>query len=227
MVFTEAGLAWEAPVLRIHCRTTLFVAIGFVIFASLSSCSTALLNTNTLDLATTIDDLAIRQVVFNLAKIKENEWAIPSQVQVSAGQVLARTNVTPTITAPLNSAVTQTTQVASQVVAATRALTTTTTGIETANQTSNTAGVSGTVEATENWNVVPVQDPDQLRRLRLVYQYGAGQISANDLLCWYPIPQIPAKAQSDGKSDLQILADALKTAQGMDHGRAKSRPRIS
>jgi hypothetical protein len=213
MVFTKAG--WrEAPVLRIYCRTTRFVGIGFVICAFLSGCSTALLNTNTLDLATTIDDLAIRQVVFNLAKIKDNKWAIPSQVQVSGGQVLARTNGTATITTPLNSAVTQTTQVASQVVAATRALTTTTTGVETANQTSNTAGVGGTVEATENWNVVPVQDPDQLRRLRLVYQYGAGQISAKDLLCWYPIPQIPAKAQTESKSDLQSLADALKAAQG-------------
>ena len=193
-----------------HHRTTYLVIGSFVIFASLSSCSTVLLNTNTLNLATTIDDLAIRQIVFNLAKVRENKWALPSQVQISAGQVLARTNVAPTITAPLNSALTGTAQVASQVVAATGALTTTTTNINTSNRPNVSAGVSGTVEDTENWNVVPVQDPDQLRRLRLVYQYGAHQITAVDLLCLYPIPEIPEKEPAQTKSDLQTLADALR-----------------
>jgi hypothetical protein len=120
--------------------------------------------------------------------------------------------VAPTITSPLNAALTGTTQVASQVVAATGALTTTTTGIQTSNTPNAGASISSTVEDTENWNVVPVQDPDQLRRLRLLYQYGAQQIREVDLLCLYPIPEIPEKAQTNSKSDLQILADALRAA---------------
>lgn len=192
-------------------RAAGFAFAGLVIIAALSNCSTALLNSNTLNLATTVDDLAVRQVVFNLAKIRNNKWALPSQIQISAGQVSARTNVAPSITSPLNAAVTGTAQVASQVVAATGALTTTTTGIETRNTPNAAASVSSTVEDTENWNVVPVQDPDQLRRLRLLYQYGAGQIDAIDLLCLYPIPEIPEKPEA-AKSDLQTLADALKAA---------------
>jgi hypothetical protein len=187
---------------------------SLVAFASLSNCSTGLLHTNTLNLATTIDDLAIRQIVFNLTRIRGNEWALPSQVQISSGQVSARTNVAPSIAAPLDSALTGTTQLAKEFVAATGALTTTTTTINTADRPNVGAGISGTVEDVENWNVVPVQDPDQLRRLRLVYQYGAHQITAKDLLCHYPIPEIPEKAET--KSDLQILADALKAAAAPD-----------
>jgi hypothetical protein len=193
-------------------RAAGFAFAGLVVLAALSNCSTALLNSNTLDLATTIDNLAVRQVIFNLAKIKNSKWALPSQIQISSGQVSARTNVAPSISSPLNAAVTGTTQVASQVVAATGALTTTTTGIQTSNTPNASASVSSTVEDTENWNVVPVQDPDQLRRLRLLYQYGARQIEAVDLLCLYPIPEIPEKSGTDSKSDLQILADALRAA---------------
>jgi hypothetical protein len=43
---------------------------------------------------------------------------------------------------------------------------------------------------------VPVQDPDQLRRLRLLYQYGAQQITALEVLCHYPIPEIPDKPET-------------------------------
>jgi hypothetical protein len=194
-------------------RTAVFAIAGLAVLMALSNCSTAILNSNTLNLATTIDDLAVRQVVFNLAKIKNNVWALPSQLQISGGQVSARTNVAPSLTSPLNSALTGTTQVASQVVAATGALTTTTTGINTSNTPNAGASISSTIEDTENWNVVPVQDPEQLRRLRSLYQYGTRQIRAIDLLCDYPIPEIPDKPQvNGGKSDLQILADALKAA---------------
>jgi len=192
-------------------RTAGFAFASLITFVSLSSCSTAILNSNTLNLATTIDDLAVRQVVFNLAKIRNNQWALPSQIQISGGQVSARTNVTPTITSPLTSALTGTTQVASQVVAATGALTTTTTGINTSTLPNAGASVGGTVEDLENWNVVPVQDPEQLRRLRYLYQYGTREIRAIDLLCYYPIPEIPDKPQANGgKSDLQVLADAIR-----------------
>jgi hypothetical protein len=106
---------------------------------------------------------------------------------------------------------TGTTQVASQVVGATGAVTTTTTGINTSSLPNAGASVGSTVEDTENWNVVPVQDPEQLRRLRSLYQYGTGEIRAIDLLCLYPIPEIPDKPET-AKSDLQTLADALKAA---------------
>src|ERR1700678_1610820 len=86
----------------------LCIAMGAV-----SGCSTPLLNSHTLDLASTVDDVAVHQVVFNLAKTAENQYALPSQVQIPSGQVSARTSVTPTLTTPLNTALTSTSQVAS------------------------------------------------------------------------------------------------------------------
>jgi hypothetical protein len=166
----------------------------------------------TLDLAATVDDLTIRQVIFNLGKTAENEYALPSQVQIPSGQVSARTSVAPTVTAPLNSVFTSTSQVASQVVAASGALTTTTTNIGADQRVDSTAGVSGVMEDLENLNVNPVQDPEQLRRLQLLYRYGAGKITAQDVLCLYPIPELPEKNAAN-KSDLQTLADAIKRAE--------------
>jgi len=183
-----------------------------IAIALLLGCSTPLLNLHTLDLAATVDDVAVRQVIFNLAKVAENKYALPSQVQIPSGQVSARTSVTPTVTAPLNNVFTSTSQVASQVVAASGALTTTTTNIGANQRIDSTAGVSGVMEDLENWNVDPVQDPEQLRRLQLLYQYGAGQISAQDVLCLYPIPEFPEKSAAN-KSDLQSLADAIRRAE--------------
>lgn len=195
-----------------HLARGVTFACACIAIALLLGCSTPLLNLHTLDLAATVDDVAVRQVVFNLAKTAENMYALPSQVQIPSGQVSARTSVTPTVTAPLNNVFTSTSQVASQVVAASGALTTTATNIGANQRIDSTAGVSGVMEDLENWNIDPVQDPEQLRRLQFLYQYGAGKISAQDLLCWYPIPELPEKAAAT-KSDLQTLADAIKRAE--------------
>jgi hypothetical protein len=147
-----------------------------------------------------------------LAKTAENQYALPSQVQIPSGQVSARTSVTPTLTTPLNTALTSTSQVASQIAAATGAVTTTSTNIGADQRIGSTGGVSGVMEDLENWNVNPVQDPEQLRRLQLLYQYGARWITAQDVLCLYPVPELPEKA-APTKSDLQTLADAIKRAE--------------
>jgi hypothetical protein len=97
------------------------------------------------------------------------------------------------------------------VVAATGALTTTTTDINTNDRQNSSGNLSGVVEDQQNWSVVPVQDPQQLRRLQLLYRYGSRKIDASDLLCLYPIPEKPSEDQQTQpqKSDLQVLADAL------------------
>jgi hypothetical protein len=163
---------------------------------SLAGCTTQLLTSNTLDQASTVDDLAIRQIIFNLAKTKENQWAVPSQVWVSQGQVTTRSSITPSVNDPLTSSVTNTSQIVSQVVAATGALTTTATKTNASTRPNGTGTLSGVLEGQQNWQVVPLQDPQQLRRLQLLYQYGAGQATQNDLLCQYPIPEIPEKGAS-------------------------------
>lgn len=174
--------------------------------SSLAGCSTALLNANTLDLAATVNDTAVSQIVYNLAKTAANEWHLPSQVQINNGIIAARTSLSPAATDPLSSALTSAKTVATQVIAATGATTTTTTNAGPTLRTSPSVGVTGLAEDTSTWNVSPIQDPEQLIRLQLLYQYGVGKIFANELLCLYPIPEKPDSPQ---KSDLKVLADAL------------------
>jgi hypothetical protein len=151
----------------------------------LLSCTSALLNSNTLDVATTVDDLATRQVIFNLARTRENQFALPSQVQISSGQVTANTSFTPSISAPLDPAIGGSINQAAA-----------TTTSRTYSLPQIGASVSGAASAQDSWSINLVQDPEQLRRLRLLYQYGAGQITAKDLICQYPIPEIPQGQQS-------------------------------
>jgi hypothetical protein len=185
---------------------TRFKAIGFliaIVACALVGCAAPLLNSNTLDLAATVDDLIVRQIVFNLTKIKDNEFALPAQVQIVNGQVSATLSVTPSIASPLNSALSSTSQIVT-------GSTNTLTRINTNNVSNASASVSGTAATTQDWVVNPVQDPEQLRRLRLLYQYATGYISQYDLVCSYPIPQKPEKTDTQN-SDLKALADALKS----------------
>lgn len=168
----------------------------------LLGCSTPLLNLNTLDLASTFSDVTVRQIVFNLAKTKENMWFVPSQVQLNNGIIAARTNLTPSVTTPIGSTLYNTTTIA-------RALTTTTTTAAETVSSNPSASLGATAEDTSTWNVSPIQDPEPLKRLQLLYQYGAGWLRAVDLLCLYPIPEKPEAAKPQ-KSDLQALADALR-----------------
>jgi hypothetical protein len=169
-----------------------FAAIDFLIAIAacgLPGCATPLLNSNTLDLASTVNDLAIRQIVYNLAKTKDNQFALPSQVWIGSGQVTAVASVTPNISGPFNPLLTATTQV-------TTALATTTSSTNTKTQASSTGTLSGQLQGQSSWSVTNLQESETLRRLRLLYQYGAGHIPAEDLLCDYPVPEKPQDTKS-------------------------------
>jgi hypothetical protein len=169
-----------------------FAAIGFliaIVACALAGCATPLLNSNTLDLASTVNDLAIRQIVYNLAKTKDNKFALPSQVWIGNGQVTAVASVTPNISGPFNPLLTATTQV-------TTALATTTSTTNTKTRASSTGTLSGQLSGQSSWSVTNLQESETLRRLRLLYQYGAGQITAVDLLCEYPVPEKPQGTKS-------------------------------
>jgi hypothetical protein len=176
-------------------RAARLISCTSTVIALVSGCSTPLLNSNTLELAGTVDDITVRQVIFNLAKTAENAYALPAQVQIPSGQVSARTSIAPNIATPFDTALTSTSEVISQV-AASGGVTTTAMNTGADQRVASTAGVSGLLQDTENWNVYPVQDPEQLRRLQLLYQYGAHQIDAGYVLCHYPIPELPERTTS-------------------------------
>jgi hypothetical protein len=188
---------------------------------SLVGCASAQLNYNTLDIASTIDTLVTNQVLSNLAKFIESPHAIPSQVALSAGTVSTNNTVTPSLTAPLNVATTATNTVATTVAAA---VSTATTNTATGNRPNVGAALSATDQWTQTWGVSPLTDPDQLRRLRVLYQFGAGLISRADLLCNYPIIQ----GKGDGAAPIGTVT--YPTSDGKDitvtiGGPAKPKPK--
>ena len=185
----------------------LFQLIVVAIALPLSGCSTALLNSNQTDLASTLDDLAVAQIVLNLVRTNENPWAIPSQVQFNTSIVQARTNITPSYTDPLGAAIATAHTVAQSV-----------TNSTTKTSPNQSATISLTAENTSTWNASPIQYSEALKRLQLLYQYGTQFITANEFTCAYPIPRKPEK--TDQKSDLQVIADLLKN-QSSDKSKLK------
>ena len=153
----------------------------------ISGCSTALVNVNTLDMASTVDDIATRQIIFNLTKIKINEHALPTHVQITGGSVVAKTSVTPTLTTPLSSALTTTNQL-QKAVAPTG---TTNTSLNSGVALSPNIGlnVAGLAENDNTWTIASVQEPGQIRRLRYLYEYATGHITARELICRYEVPE--------------------------------------
>jgi hypothetical protein len=153
----------------------------------LPSCSTRILTENTLDVATTVDDLNTRQVLFNLVKTKEQQFALPSQLQISGGSVGGSSSLTPSLSFPVTPSLSTTTSATTT--SASRTITTSW------GQAAVGGGVNGSAMNMDSWQVTFMQDPEQYRRLRLLYQYGADQISWGDLACRYPIPELPADQQ--------------------------------
>jgi hypothetical protein len=181
------------PAKMSHGKIIVFVGTAL----SLLGCA-ALLNSNTMELASTVDSLVVQQVIYNLVKIKKNQFALPAQVQIPNGQVSTTLGASANVTTALNPLATATSQLASAGVAAptfTRVTTNTLSG--------DAATPSATVTGMQDWVIDTVLDPEQLRRLRLLYQYATGQILAIDLLCEYPIPQKPDKSDGQQKDGSQ------------------------
>jgi len=52
-----------------------------------------------------------------------------------------------------------------------------------------TFSVAAADQWSQNWTLTPLEDPDQLRRLRALYRFGAGVIGRHGLACEYPLVQ--------------------------------------
>jgi hypothetical protein len=167
----------------------------------LVGCAAPLLNSNTMELSATVDSLITRQVIYNLTKIQENRFALPAQAQIPQGQVTTTLSVNSNVTAALNPMSTATAMLAST------GASSTITKVNTNTLSGNSAVLGGTVSGMQDWVVNTVLDPEALRRLRLLYQYATGQILAIDLLCEYPIPQMPNKSDSQQQNAKGKSAD--------------------
>ncbi len=160
----------------------------------LAGCASAQLNYNAMDLATSSSDLISTQILSNLAKFRRFPFAIPSQVSIPSGSVTTTNSVTPTFGSPLGL---QATTSVANTVAATLSGTTT----HTALSPNGTFTLGASDQWSQNWSISPLQDPDQLRRLRAIYRFGAGLIDRAELACEYPLIQ---KAAGGGGSSQTV-----------------------
>jgi hypothetical protein len=149
---------------------------------AVAACASGQLNYNTLDLASTVDDLITKQVVYNLGKFWIDPSSNPTQVTVSAGSISTTNQASLSWANPLNTAVTTTDTAMTAAGAVVPALTHTATGVV----GSATLTPSGTNQATQNWSVNTDADSDQERRLRALYRFATH--TDYDALCSeYPL----------------------------------------
>ncbi len=158
---------------------------------SIGGCASTQLNYNTVDIASSSDQLIERQVLLNLAKVRNSPFAIPAQVSVPSGSVSTTNQLNPTFGAPLG--LQATTTVANTVASAFSATTT-----RTAASPNGTLSVTAGDQWSQNWSVVPLQDPGQLLRLRALYRFGAGLIDRGEFACEYPLVQSVSAPSQDG-----------------------------
>jgi hypothetical protein len=125
----------------------------------LTGCATTQLARTTVNVAGTIEEIQISQVVENFGRFKSRPGAMPSMVSLSGGTVQVVNTVTPAVTFPLS-------HMFARTVSATPATTTTMAG--------GSSTISGTVTWQQNFNIVPIVDPFVLRNLAALYGTAVG-----------------------------------------------------
>ena len=146
--------------------------LGIIVAAVLVGCAADRNNISALYIASTFDSLLTKQVAFNLIETYVNKYRIPSYVKISSQTARTTDSITPTFSIPILSQKTIT-----QSNTLSRAIQTAGTGLSLQAQTSMEA----------NYSINAVDDPDELRRLRAVFQYSAGHLDDYEFEATYPL----------------------------------------
>jgi hypothetical protein len=119
----------------------------------LGGCAGQFLNENTLMMSPSIGTVEERQVLVNLAKFVSNPWAIPGHVELANGQIQITNQLGVNLKFPYT-----------KVVNGAGAVTSKTIGSEADVNPAQT-------QDQESYNLLPVTDSEDLRRLRALYHY--------------------------------------------------------
>jgi hypothetical protein len=184
---------------------------------ALSGCASWQLNRNTVDLATSSSDLVTNQVLSNLAKFRASAYAIPSQVNIPSGSATTTNSITPTLSIPIGASATTT---LANAAATPLFLTNTRTHV----LPNTSLGGSAADQWSQNWTLTPLQDPDQLRRLRALYRFGAGQITKAVFACEYPLVQKAPSTGATGSQTVNVYTGGLNSS--IRSGDSKTTPTI-
>jgi hypothetical protein len=190
-------------------RKALFVSVSLL----LCGCASTQLNYNTLDLASTTDHLLKAQILHNLAQFIDSPAAIPAQVVMNGGTTTTANTISPQFTDPLSRAVTLGGSLSNT--ASSNPSTQSMTSISSV-MGAKSVSINGSNVATQNWAFEPVIDPDQLRRLYVLYRFAVQGNQDTDaqtyLILNYPLP---LKATSSGsgtnaKTSIEVDSVALR-----------------
>ncbi|HLI99400.1 MAG TPA: hypothetical protein VKT76_06775 [Bradyrhizobium sp.] len=183
----------------LYRRAPLAVSIFLV------GCANTQLNYNTLDIASTYDQLITKQVSYNIRKSLASKYGLPAFVKVTAGTATTQNSITPTGSIPISTGITNQIQTAA-------------TGLLTSDSRSTARAAPGlTIAANDQWSqtytLTPVTDTDQLRRLRALYQYVTRQFPAGaegdrQFECEYPLIEASSSGGSGGtQTTLTVMVD--------------------
>jgi hypothetical protein len=198
------GVFGGKPMLR--CVSIAAITAASVI---LFGCASAQLNYNTIDLASSSSRLITSQVLYNLAQFRSSPFAIPAQVSIPSGSATTTNSVTPTISVPLTSSLTT---VIANSAAAPAFFSTSNTHAK----PNGTIGGSVADQWSQNWTVTPLDEPDQLLRLRAIYRYGAGLIDRAEFTCEYPLVQENKSSGGSGQQSVNININGVTASAGVE-----------
>jgi hypothetical protein len=83
-----------------------------------------------------------------------------------------------------------------------------------------TYGVSAADQWSQNWTLTPLEDPDQLRRLRALYRFGAGQITRGQFACEYPLVQKAPSSGGTGSQSVNVYVGGVNSSIESDQNTA-------
>jgi hypothetical protein len=148
---------------------------------------------NSADFATSLNDLAKREVLSNLEKVfDEGATFVPSHVFVSTGKSTTAASVTPSFVVPLGPGYSNTVVPTGN---------NQYTGVTTF--AAATVSLGGNVALTQEWTMMPATDADALMRLRTLYLYVTAQMS-DDFLCNYPVQRQRITVLDNAANDKNI-----------------------
>ncbi|HLK80077.1 MAG TPA: hypothetical protein VKT99_01095 [Xanthobacteraceae bacterium] len=211
--------------MRVRSSKGLFLA--FALTFLVASCASSQINYNTLEIASTYDQLITKQVAYNLMKVYDDPYGLPALVKVTAQTTTAQNSITPSLSYPVTAQLTQLAQ-----------LTQATTIQNVSSVTKQRAGSGLSIAATDQWNstytLTPVTDADQLRRLRTLYQYvtRTGALSENienpdqEFEALYPLIETGTSnggTQSANETSLLVTANGISFKQGSPQSKEKTK----
>jgi hypothetical protein len=128
-----------------------------IIVLLLVGCAGPVLNEYTVYLGPTIGSIEERQVLQNLGRFVDNPWAIPGHVELANGQIQATNQAGINLKYPFSAA---------------RTSSSVTSAVTTVVTKGNEFDLNpAQTQDQESYNILPVTDPDDLRRLRAIYHY--------------------------------------------------------